>query len=140
LVIKKKYIFFLLGCFLIEIYKSKTTKLGETVKLTFSISQHSRDEQLMKGLISYFGCGRYVSPKDKDIGGFRVTKIKDINEKIIPFFKKYPIIGVKGLRRGAERFSDFCIVAKLMKNMAHLTPKGLEKIRRVVLQPGSKRE
>jgi hypothetical protein len=38
------------GCFLINIYKSKT-KLGEAVKLCFNLTQCSRDEQLMKSFI-----------------------------------------------------------------------------------------
>ena len=44
------------GCFLINIYKSKT-KLGETVKLVFEIPQHKRDEQLMISLIEFLKCG-----------------------------------------------------------------------------------
>ena len=49
----------------------------------------------MRSLVSYFDCGRYVCRNNKDFCEFIVTKFEDINLKIIPFFKKYSIIGVK---------------------------------------------
>ena len=42
------------GCFYISIYKS-STKLGEAVRLMFTIIQDSRDELLMKNLVNYLG-------------------------------------------------------------------------------------
>jgi hypothetical protein len=62
--------------------------------LKFQITQHSKDEQLMKSLVSYLGCGRYETSQG-DIGNYVCTKFSDINEKIIPFFSKHPIAGVK---------------------------------------------
>ena len=50
----------------------------------------------------------------------------DLTEKIIPFFKKYPILGKK-----AQDFSDRCKVAILMQNQIHLTKEGLEQIRKI---------
>lgn len=96
------------------------------VKLIFQISQHIRDESLLNSFIkdSVFGaryCGRIV--KDKKMSHFRVTKFIDNYEIIIPFFRKYPIIGVK-----SKDFQDFCLVADLMKENKHLTPEGLEQI------------
>jgi len=76
----------------------------------------------MEKLIDYLGCG-YISERE-DIVDFVVTKLEDIINKIIPFFEKYPILGVK-----SENFKDFCKVAELMKNKEHLTVEGLEKIR-----------
>jgi len=76
----------------------------------------------MEKLVSYLGCG-YISERG-DIVDFHVTKFEDIINKIIPFFEKYPILGVK-----SENFKDFCKVAELMRNKEHLTKKGLEKIR-----------
>jgi hypothetical protein len=53
-----------------------------------------------------------------------VTKFSDIADIIIPFFKKHPIPGVK-----SKDFHDFCLVAELIKNKAHLTEDGLNQIR-----------
>ena len=57
-----------------------------------------------------------------------VTKISDISEKIIPFFKKHPVIGVKALD-----FGDWCEVAEMIKNKEHLTVEGpfLDKIKKI---------
>lgn len=50
------------GCFYVGIKKSSTYKVGFQVMLEFSISQHSRDELLLKSFEDYFGCGKlYVS-------------------------------------------------------------------------------
>ena len=80
----------------------------------------------MESLVSYFGCGRYESLNNKNHGEFIVTKLRDITEKIIPFFKKYPIVGLKALD-----FVDWCEAAELIEKGAHLTVEGLEKIKTV---------
>ncbi len=67
----------------------------------------------MTSLIEYFDCGNVYSTKDAIY--FRVGKFSDIVEKIIPFFEKYPILGVK-----YQDFKDFCWVAKIMKEKGHL--------------------
>ena len=111
------------GSFMVNIKKSSTYKLGAGVELVFQITQHNRDEDLMKSLISYFDCG-YIKIRKKATGlDFIVTKFSDINEKIIPFFKKYSIRGVKAID-----FADWCTVVELMKEKKHLTAEGLEKI------------
>jgi len=110
------------GCFMIKIKPSKT-KLGEAVHLEFQITQHIRDETLMKMFVSYFKAGKNNNSGSAAID-FRVAKSSDIQDKIIPFFDKYPIIGVK-----SQDFEDFKKVAELIKNKVHLTNKGLENIR-----------
>jgi len=67
------------------------------------------------------GCGKYS--KRKDAGDFKVLSIVDINNKIVPFFTKYPLLGVKALN-----FADFKSAAEIMKMKGHLTKEGLEKI------------
>ena len=42
------------GCYYINIFKSKSSKIGEAVKLKFQITQHGRNELLMKSFIKYF--------------------------------------------------------------------------------------
>jgi hypothetical protein len=46
-----------------------------------------------------------------------------LTEKIIPFFNKYPILGVKN-----QDFKDFCRVVSLIKEKKHKTPLGLDEI------------
>jgi hypothetical protein len=47
----------------------------------------------MKSLIEYFKCGNLL--KKRETVHFSITKFTDLNEKIIPFFEKYPVLGVK---------------------------------------------
>jgi len=49
----------------------------------------------MESLIEYFKVGKCYY-RDEAID-FRVTKIENLTNIIIPFFNKYPIIGVKNL-------------------------------------------
>lgn len=66
------------------------------VQLNFQITQHFRDEQLIRFFINYFNCGSvYIR---NDALDFKVAKFSSITEIIIPFFKKYPILGSKKKR------------------------------------------
>ena len=112
------------GCFFINLHSSPGHKLKERVKLRFKITQHYRDEQLMRSLIEFFGCGAVY--KRRETFEFEVTKFSDLTDKIIPLFKKYSILGVK-----SEDFEDFCKVAEIMKKNAHLTEEGINKIRKI---------
>lgn len=113
------------GCFLVRINKD-ATKIGFTAKLEFKINQHSKEAELMKSLVSYLGCGKYYPASNQDSGEFVVRGFSDIVEKIIPFFEKNHIKGEK-----LKDFGDFCKVADLMKEKAHLTTEGLAKIREI---------
>jgi hypothetical protein len=116
------------GNFLISIFKSNN-RTGFTIRLMFRITQHSRDIILMKSLISYLGCGFYAASytsSNLDYGNFVVSNLPDINQKIIPFFKKYPINGNKNFD-----YSDFCKAASIMTAKGHTTLQGLEEIRKL---------
>ena len=105
-------------------HKVTDRKLNERVKLGFKLTQHIRDEQLMKSLIELLGCGNLV--RKGDAVDFTITKLSNLTDKIIPILKKYPIVGVKGLD-----FADWCEVAEMMKKKEHLTSEGLEKIKKI---------
>ena len=94
------------GSFVIIIKKSNT-RVGIQVILVFQLTQHSRDEKLMISIIAYMNCGgiNKAKTRPKELN-YVVTKFDDIVNKIIPFFLKYPIRGVKALN-----FADWCKVA-----------------------------
>lgn len=110
------------GCFFVNIFKSPTHKLKEGVQLEFNISQHNRDELLMKRLIEFFNCGYVQMSRNACV--YRVTNISDITDKIIPLFKNYPIYGEK-----CKDYADFYKVLEMIKTKKHLTKEGLEQIR-----------
>jgi len=97
---------------------------GFQVSLEFQITQHVRDKELMRSLVNYFDCG-YIY-KNRETVDFQITKFSDLHEKVLPFFQNFPLQGVKRLD-----YLDFCRVAELIQNKAHLTEEGLSKIRQI---------
>lgn len=87
--------------------------------MSFRVSQHAKDEQLLGSFVNFFGCGRFnYHNKEMKAVVFVVRKFKDINTKIIPFFK-----GVKH-----KDFLDWSEVAKLIESRDHLVLEGYNKI------------
>jgi len=95
---------------MVKIYKSSTYRLGESAYLTFYITQHYRDEQLINSLVSYFGCGKVYIKSNKVAVDYTVTKIEDLTEKILPFFDIYKVVGEK-----SKDLDNFKQVAQLIK-------------------------
>lgn len=113
------------SCFYISIYKSEKYKLGSAVQLVFKITQHSRNIKLLKNISSYFGCGR-VEKRKSNACDFTVTSLKDFEEKIIPFFSKYPLYGSKSLE-----FEAFKKAFLIVKNKEHLKEEGLKELEEI---------
>lgn len=113
------------GCFYVNTKKAKAYLTGFQVIMTFSVSQHVRDELLFNKFIDYLGCGKIekVSTRPNEVR-FVVYKFSDILNKIIPFFQNYPLHGIK-----LQDFYDFCKIANIMENKDHLTLEGLNKIK-----------
>jgi hypothetical protein len=114
------------GCFMVTLINTSSNKLDFRVQLSFQLTQHSRDIELIKSFKNYLDCGIYTEYSTHNFVKFVVTRFSDITEKIIPFFDKYKIVGVK-----SQDYQDFKKVACLMKNKAHLTSEGLDKIRKI---------
>lgn len=110
----------------IRIYKSKNSILGYHARLRFRVTQHVRDLSLLTKLIEFFNCGQTVVSKKFPAANYEVSRFTDINTKIIPFFEKYPLLGIKSLD-----FQDFNKASKLISSGEHLTASGLEKIRSI---------
>lgn len=52
------------GCFKVSIRESKVYKTGARVIILFVLTQHIRDELLLKSLVNLFKCGQAYSYKD----------------------------------------------------------------------------
>lgn len=94
----------------------------------FNITQSSRDVSLLEKFISYFGSGRVKKDSRHLVHHFVVRNLQDILEKIIPFYQKYSVLGVKCLD-----FQDWCKGAELISTQT-LDSQLIEKLR--VLQGG----
>nr|WPM94704.1 hypothetical protein [Ceratocystis fimbriata]WPM94756.1 hypothetical protein [Ceratocystis fimbriata] len=121
------------GCFSVVLFKSPTSKYGLGVKLSFILTQHIRDEDLIKSLVEYLGCGNISF--NRDTINFKVASFVSLKNVIVPFFIKYSLHGKKRLD-----FDLFNEVVKLMENKEHLTKEGLSKIEQIKNEMNSKRK
>lgn len=109
------------GCFSITENKSSSNSI---VRLVFSLSQHSRDESLVRSLAAFFGCGTYSPPSlGRTTVSFQTYKFSDNYNKIMPFFLEYNIRGIK-----SQDFKDWCTVAEIIQTKDHLTKEGFDGI------------
>lgn len=112
------------GTLSVYIFRSKT-KIGFGVTISIRIYQHSMDKGLLQSIVTYLGCGR-VDVATRGDCWFVVSKFSDIETKIIPFFNKYSIEGVKALD-----YTDFKSAAEIIKEKRHLTQSGLDAILKI---------
>ena len=95
------------GCFHVQIRRD------HRIVLRYFITQSCDNRIILDKVHEYFKCG-YVyrkaqyHGKKKDAYVFEVTKQDDIRRKIIPFFKKYPLQGIKN-----NSFLDFARIAEI---------------------------
>ena len=73
------------GNFFVDIFKSNSNKIGFQVKLRLSITQHSRDKELLELIVKNLAAG-IVNIHSENAFVFKVSKLVDLNQKIIPLF------------------------------------------------------
>lgn len=117
------------GCFSINIGKDKTYKHKTSIRLAFEIELRADNRKLLERIRKTLKCGNLYDLNYERYGWnphvkYRVCKISDVKEKVIPFFKKYPLQG-----RKARSFEIFVEAFKLVVKKEHLTPEGIEKIK-----------
>nr|WUR10563.1 LAGLIDADG homing endonuclease [Elmerina hispida] len=111
------------GSFHVVDVKNKGKTTG--VLARFSIHLHVRDLEVLKGLSTYFKSLNSniesTEEKSKNIiisensANLQISKFSDVTNILIPFFNKYPILGVKSLD-----FKDFQIICNLMQEKNNL--------------------
>lgn len=117
------------GCFFVDIHKNDKHKFGYAVVMRISVGQNSRDKILMANIINLFGSGYLIEYKKENMVEFRISHFKDIYLKVIPFFNRYQIYGVKLLD-----YYDFKLIAELVYRKAHLSQEGWNKIKNIKSQ------
>nr|YP_010715988.1 hypothetical protein P2Y88_mgp03 [Paraisaria gracilioides]WDE74386.1 hypothetical protein [Paraisaria gracilioides] len=81
------------GSFMIRVLNSPNHKLNKKIQLEFNLSQHVRDEILMRAIANYFQAGSVSINRNASI--FRVVNFSELTEIILPIFINYPIQGIK---------------------------------------------
>ena len=88
---------------------SHRTKLKTKVEVrpSFSISQHKRNLRILKKIKDFFGVGGIRFSKRDQNYKYEVRSIRDLVERIIPHFQKYPL--------KTNKLSDFKLFVKICK-------------------------
>jgi hypothetical protein len=127
------------GCFYVNTWKSSAYKAGYGVQLHFHLKMQEKDKPLLEKIKNTLDCGAVYFQKEKRLNHcqcyrYTVSSQKDIFERVIPFFQKYPLQSVSKF----ASFKIFCQIAHLVKTGEHLKETGIEKIRVLKLQMNQK--
>lgn len=115
------------GCFSITV-NNKNRNIPE-IRLIFEIEVREDDEEILRQIQKVFDCGNIYKLEYKRYEKWRphvkykVSNIKDISDKIIPFFQIHPLQAKKKLQ-----FEKFCKVAEMIQKKEHLIPNHIQKI------------
>ena len=118
------------GCFYVNVGVSSRYRSGMRIQMHFHIKMQEKDKQLLEKIKNTIGCGAVYFQKERRVNHtqcyrYTVSSQSDILNIIIPFFKKHPLQSCSK----NYSFQIFCKIAKLVKSDAHLSKKGINKIR-----------
>src|SRR3989344_7904737 len=90
------------GCFFVNTWKSPSYKTGYSIQLHFHIKMQEKDRPLLEKVKNTLGCGEVYFQKEKRANHcqcyrYTVSSNQEIVNKIVPFFRKYPLQGVSKL-------------------------------------------
>lgn len=90
-------------------FSASSTKNANNTKiaLTFKIDQKEDSAGILYDLSRYFNCGRVVAD-NRGFKSFKVTKLTDIVNVVIPHFDKYPLVTSKQLN--FQAFKEIALI------------------------------
>ena len=109
------------GSFNVSLRKKSDYKVNWQVVLSFNVSQ--KDPSILYILKKELGCGIIKTRKD-GLHSLDATNSKEIVEKVIPYFIKYPLLSKSKI----SNFNIFCEISKFVENGEHRNIEGLKKI------------
>lgn len=112
--------------------KKNNAKRRVTAEPKFYLRLIERNKKILDEFKEFFKCGQVYFQKDKrknhqDCYRYEVFNRKDLNEIIIPFFKKH----LPRIQSRRNDFDLFCQIVGLMNEGKHLSKKGLLEIYRI---------
>jgi len=123
------------GSFLVSIFRSPQVKLKWQIFPEFNVSQSLKGKDLLYKLKDFFSCGHIYAHNARNtkqgkwdpLYKYCVRSRKELNEIIIPFFKKYSLQG----KQKRNDFRKFTKVIEMMNNGKHLEISGMRKIAKI---------
>jgi hypothetical protein len=99
------------GCFNLDVHKKSDMRWGIQMQPEFTVVQNEIDVQILYALKDFFQCGSVGVNRREKYGTryhYRVKSVKDLNDKIIPFFDKHSLKTKKKIEY--QRFRRICLL------------------------------
>ena len=121
------------GAFPIQVRRTPWTKFGFTITPEFKISQHKDYREILDIIQKALECGKIsIKSGQPNLLVLVEKNRKNLSQKIIPFFQKYPLI-VK-----QRQFKLFSEIVKGLENNEQDTKEGFENLINLVFQTKGK--
>ncbi len=111
------------GSFCVSFSPRSKLTIKLEVRPSFSVSQNGDRQEILLLFQQYFGCGTIrKNPNDRTFK-YEVRSIKNLVEKVIPFFCKYPLLSSK-----KNDFAVFVKICNMIYEGKHLQREFLKEI------------
>jgi len=110
------------GSFNVSLRKREDHHLGWQIVLCFNVSQ--KESYILSQFKKLLGCGKLIQRKCDGLYMYSVTNNLSIQEKVIPFFKKFDFLS----QTKKKNFSIFCQIANLIFSKQYLNREGFNRV------------
>lgn len=117
------------GSFCISFSPRSKLRIGLEVRPSFSVSQNEDRSEVLRLFQETFDCGTIRPDRSDKTFKFETRNLKNLIEKVIPFFKRFPLKSSKN--KDFELFSEVCL---MMNEGKHQSKSGLKKIIQLATQ------
>ena len=114
------------GCFCVSFNKSARHRFGWDIRPSFSVSQNSDRAQVLGLYLKTWQCGTIRPDRSDKTLKFEVRAVGDLTSKVIPHFRKYPLLSQK-----QKDFEIFAVIVRMLFSKEHLNKAGFYKIVRL---------
>ena len=112
------------GCFTVSFSKRAKLKTGIEVRPSFSISQNRKSKAVLEEIQKYFGCGFVRFSRGDQTYKYEVRSMKEIKDKVIPHFEKYPL--------KTNKLQDFTIFKEIVNLVSENKHRNTEYLKEIV--------
>lgn len=117
------------ACFSVSVKKQENTRFGWVLDPLFQVTQHKDNRCILEVFQRVLQCGRIIEkPGQKDTLIFLVDNRRQLNEKVIPFFRKYKLVCKYG------DFQKFARIVEGLENREHWTREGFTRLLKLAFQ------
>lgn len=117
------------GSFCVSFSPRRKLRIGLEVRPSFSVSQNSDRSEVLKLFQQTLDCGTIRPDRSDKTFKFEIRGLNDLIEKVIPFFKRFPLKSSKN--RDFELFAQVCL---LMNKGEQRKSSGLRRLIRLAVQ------